>query len=947
MNRSDGGIPTIAQIRLTAAMKKHWIIFMLSLVVSVQACNFVEKKPTIRIAFSQCVGSDAWRQTMLEEMRRELSFHPDVEFIYRDADNSNERQIEQLHELRSMRPDLIIVSPNEAEPLTPVVDQIFQHGIPVIVTDRKTSSGLYHAYVGADNYEIGYMAGQYLARRLGYVGTISEITGLPGSSATIERQRGFHEALKSYAGIRLKTQINGQWLIDVAKRRAAQQMADLSQSDAIFAYNDQMGFGTYQALRKAALKHPIKIVGVDALPGDNNGLQFVSEKVLDASMLYPTGGKECIQTAMAILTGQPYQRENTLSTLVVDSSNVQLMKLQTDKIISQQADIDKQQGLFAEQQQIFSNQQRVLNILVVSLVLAVVFAGIAFYSLKANWEKNKQLEHQNHEILDQQQRILEMTNEVEQATEAKINFFTNISHEFKTPLSLILVPLEELQKNSRLGEEPHRLLALIKRNALILQHLVSQLIDLRRVGYEGLHIKAKRQNMLLFCHNVVQCFRPLAQQRAVNLRLENQVADTTLWFDEDMIEKLLYNLLSNAFKFTPSQGEVVLRIGRPSVAENMLEIQVADTGEGIAERDIVHLFEPFYQGENHAKGSGIGLALCKEIAALHHGTITVHSKQGAGTTVTVCLPKGDGHLNAEERATLPPTETMNNVREAEPLLATLDPEIALVKEHGLYGATDFDTVKPHSVLIVEDHAEMRKFLAEKLAEQFTVFTASNAKEGLDQAYAQVPDLIISDVLMPGELGTVFAKKLKADVRTATIPIVLLTARGSEEQVLTGLDTLADAYLTKPFNMDYLLGTVSNLINNRMLLHHHFSSDAVELRPNAKAAPADRRFLNELAALVEENISNSKLNVDFIAERLAISRIQLYRKVKSLLACSINDYVSIRRLRKAKLLLQQGIPINHVAYQSGFSSPAYFSTAFKGKYGISPSVFKKNLLEATP
>lgn len=925
---------------ISKTMGKLRIILCLTMLL--QACGLSEHKPAFRIAFSQCVGSDAWRQTMLEEMRRELSFYPDVEFIYTDANNSNERQIQQLSELRSMRPDLIIVSPNEAEPLTPVVDEIFQSGIPVIVTDRKTASGQYHAYVGADNYKIGFMAGQYIAAQLGQRGTVSEVTGLPGSSATIERQRGLHDALKAYPDIRLAHQINGQWLIDVARAQVTQLVGQLAATDAIFAYNDQMAFGTHQALREHLPGNQVKIVGVDALPGNNNGLQFVAEKVIDASMLYPTGGKECIQTAMAILQEKPYERENILGTLVVDRSNVQLMKLQTDKIISQQQDIDKQQVLFAEQQQIFSSQQRVLNILVVSLVLAVVFAGISFYSLKANWEKNKQLEHQNHEILGQQQRILQMTKEVKQATEAKINFFTNISHEFKTPLSLILVPLEELLKKGKLPEGTLHSLALIKRNALSLQHLVSQLIDLRRAGYEGLQIKAKPQSLLLFCNNVVQCFRPLAQQKGINLRLENDALETTLWFDEDLMEKLLYNLLSNAFKFTPQGGDIVLQLAR-STADDQLAIKVIDNGEGIADSDLVHLFEPFYRGENHAHGSGVGLALCKEIVSLHHGHIELHSKKGMGTTVCIRLPRGNDHLSAaiSQQAEVPaggPDSYSSAVHL--PLLNT-DPE--LHEATPVPGCDEKQhVVHDHSVLIVEDHIELRQFLADKFAERFTVFTAADAREGFRKAVETLPDIVLSDVLMPRELGTDLLRKLKADVRTATIPVVLLTARGTDEQIRAGLEAKADAYLTKPFNMNHLLTVVQNLISNRQILQHHFSSEVAELRAPSDIAITDKRFLNELAAVVEENIANSDLNVDYLCEHLAITRIQLYRRVKTLLDCSINDYISGRRLKKARTLLQQDVPINSVAYQTGFSTPAYFSTAFKNKYGMSPSTFKKSL-----
>ena len=922
---------------------------ILLLALCAQACGLVDKKPIYRIAFSQCVGDDAWRQTMLEEMRRELSFYPDVEFIYRDANNSSDRQIQQLHELLGMEPDLIIVSPNEAEPLTPVVDEIFRSGIPVIVTDRKTSSGLYHAYVGADNYEVGFLAGQYLANKLQGKGVISEVTGLPGSSAAIERQKGFHAALKPFPHVVLHEYINGRWLIDEARAQVEQRIDALAASDAIFAYNDQMALGTYQALQEAIPDNDIKIVGVDALPGDRNGLQFVADRMLDASMLYPTGGKECIQTAMAILQDRPYQRENILGSLVVDSANVQLMKLQADKIIDQQADIDEQQQLFAEQQRIFSNQQRVLNILVVSLVLAIVFAGISFYSLKANWDKNKQLEHQNQEILGQQQRILEMTKAVEEATEAKINFFTNISHEFKTPLSLMVVPIEELLGNAKLPESTHRSLRLIKKNALILQHLVSQLIDLRRVGYEKLQLKAKEGNITLFCSHIVQSFRPLAQRKSINFRLESDLRHALLWFDEDLMEKLLYNLLSNAFKFTPASGEIVLRLRELPVEHNEIEIQVTDTGEGIADADIAHLFEPFYQGENHVRGTGIGLSLCKEITALHHGHIAVQSQQGQGTTVTVALPRGHGHLQAEEKtAAQPTTDTAVDVDQCETAS-----HLSLLT-HGMEAGeptpmpenpADSSPVKEHSILIVEDHPDMRQFLAEKMSAHFTVYTAAHARAGFDMAHEQLPDLIISDVLMPGELGTALAEKLKADIRTATIPIILLTARGTDEQVATGLSTLADAYVTKPFNMDHLIAQVNNLLENRRLLHRHYSCDVAEFQPVSNLSVIDRRFLNELAALVEENIANSEMNVDYLCEQLALSRIQLYRKVKSLLDCSVNDYIAARRLRKAAVLLQQGEAINSVAYQTGFSSPAYFSTAFKNKYGASPSSFKKNVAAA--
>ncbi len=909
----------------------------LLVVLGLQSCYMQDNKPRLTIAFSQCVGDDAWRKTMLEEMKRELSFHPNVDFIYRDAENSSEKQILQLHELITFEPDIIIVSPNEAEPLTPIIDEIFRSGTPIVVTDRKTSSGLYHAYVGADNYEIGYMAGQYLANQLRYKGRISEVTGLPGSSATIERQKGFHTALAAYPEIQLVEKINGQWLIDKAKEGARERRDQLLSSDAIFAYNDQMALGVHQALTEKSPFYPVKIMGVDALPGENNGMQFVSENILYASMLYPTGGKESVRTAMAILTGDAYQRDNILNTLVVDSSNVELMRLQTDKIISQQRDIDHQQALYATQQKIFSNQQRVLHVLVVSLVLAVVFAGISFYSLKANWEKNKTLETQNNEILGQQEQIMAMTRQVEEATEAKINFFTNISHEFKTPLSLMLVPLEELIKNNRLSEETLRSLTLIKKNTLTLEHLVSQLIDLRRVGYENVVVKAQKQNLLVFCNNIVQAFRPLARKKNINLRLENHVQDAVLWFDRDLMEKVMYNLLSNAFKFTPEKAGIVMKILSPVDKPAHIQIQLCDEGYGISPHDIDHIFDPFYRSGHHANGSGIGLALCKEIIELHHGTIDVESQVDIGTTIVIHLPLGDHVFREEEKDYTQIDEREQALLEIDKILAVLEHESCEAEDDGL--PADFP-IGEYTILIIDDHEGLLNFLSKKLSGYYTVCTASNAREGLEQAHRQVPDLIISDVLMPGELGTEMVRKLKADVRTAHIPVILLTARDSDEQKLAGLDSLADAYMTKPFKMDHLLVMVRNLIANRKSLQNYFSSDTVDLQPQSALSITDKQFLNELNAVIDENLGNNNLNVDLICDRLSVSRIQLYRKAKSLMDYSINDFIIAKRLKKSKSLLAQDIPVNIVAYQCGFSSPAYFSTAFKGKYGVSPSAFKK-------
>ncbi|RZL16334.1 MAG: histidine kinase, partial [Pedobacter sp.] len=436
---------------MTAKFDPFSRVFILILIVMLFGCSEKKKETEYVIGFSQCVGSDLWRKTMLEEMKMELSLHPNARLLFKDANNSSSKQVTQIGDLLKMNVDLLIVSPNEARPLTPIVEQAYRSGIPVVVIDRKTSSSSYTAYVGADNYQIGNMAGQYVSGLLKGKGNIIEIMGLPGSSPTIERERGFAHGLRKTEGIKITHQIYGDWLKSHAERELYKMREALQQTDLIFAHNDQMAAAASEVIGRLGIKHKIAIVGIDALPGQGGGLQMIDSKAIDASMLYPTGGREAIATAFRILKKETILKENILQSVVIDSSNVQSMKLQWNKIISQQRDIERQQYLLSEQRSLFNNQQIILNVTVVTLVLSVVFGGLAFFSLLENRKINKSLEANNLEILDQRNKLIALSKTAEEATEAKLNFFTNISHEFRTPLTLILSPLDDLINNEKIN----------------------------------------------------------------------------------------------------------------------------------------------------------------------------------------------------------------------------------------------------------------------------------------------------------------------------------------------------------------------------------------------------------------------------------------------------------------------------------------------------------------
>lgn len=906
-------------------------LFFTLVILCITGCKEDNKKATYTIGFSQCVGSDLWRKTMLDEMKTELSLHPGANFVYADAENSSDVQISQVKKMLTDGIDLLIISPNEAQPLTPIVEEAYNKGIPVIVIDRKTSSSLYTAYVGADNYQVGKLAGEYVASTsVGQVNLL-EVMGLPGSSPAIERDRGFMDGIRKSTNIHV-SKIYGDWLKQHAK--AQLRKSQLANVNAIFAQNDQMASGAREVLNNLHLPSSIKVYGVDALPGNGGGLQMVANKTINASVLYPTGGKEAIMTAFRILNREPFSRENILQSLVIDSTNVKLMQLQWNKIESQQKDIEKQQLLLADQQAIYKSQQIVLDIIIITLVLAIIFGGLAFYSLTENRKINKSLEAKNNEIISQRNQLIEMSAKAEAATEARLNFFTNISHEFRTPLTLMLSPLQDLLANDKISSLAGKNLRLVQQNAFRLLKLVNQLIDYRKIEIDKQTIKASENNLVDFVHEIVEAFRVYAQKKNVKLYFISPEKDIKAWFDVNMLDKVFFNLMSNAIKFCNEDGRIKVTVRKNDA--NFVSIDVEDNGIGMSPEDTALVFDQFYQADNGPiTGSGIGLSLSKEIVLFHHGDIEVKSQKWKGTTFTVTLPLGSDHLNAMEKSYS--RNDWSDLAEKSKIYQGDFSRITVENSQSF-----LEGPREHSILIIEDNPDLLQYLRDKFSENFEVYIANNGTAGITKAFDHVPDLIISDVVLPGVSGKELSKTLKSDVRTSHIPIILLTAQGSVEHQISGVQSLADLYITKPFNFDYLSASVRNLIDNRVLLKEHFTSDISPTEKLNISKKLDKKFLNDFAGIVEQNLANENFSVDDICKVIGISRVQLYRKVKALLDCSITDYILNRRLKKATYLLNnESLTISEITYMVGFSNPNYFSTVFKAKYGCTPSDFKKS------
>ncbi|MGE8290375.1 MAG: substrate-binding domain-containing protein [Sphingobacterium sp.] len=905
-------------------------ILILLLFLGCQSAN--QKKKRV-IAFSQCIGNDAWRQTMLEEMKRELSFNPDIEFLYRDAQGNNAVQIDQIRELTKAGIDLLIVSPNEAEPLTPIVDSVFQRKIPVIVTDRKTSSGQYNAYVGADNLAIGKLASQYSQAVLQGKGRVGLVTGLSGTSASIEREKGFMQSISAVSGMQVSAVIHGGWEKNIAYTEMREHIVQMAQSDIIFTFNDQMAMGVKKALDEAQLQKDIKIIGVDALPGPSNGLEQIIQGHMYASMLYPTGGTEAIRTALAIINNQQYRRENILATAVIDRTNAELLALQSQKIQQQQVDIDKRQEFITEQNRIYQNQKNVLNVLVVSLVLAVVFGGISIIVIKSNWEKNKHLELQNGEILSQQKQIVEMNSQIQQAAEIKNNFFTNISHEFKTPLTLILAPIEDLEMRKDLSEDIKEQLSRVKRSAKKLQRLVSDLIDIHRISKAKIKLQVSAVPIDPFIQQVINSFKPLLKKSRISISYINKSMLKEVWIDEYLMEQVLSNLLSNAIKHTATSGRIEISLEENSF-KDYFYLRVLDNGLGIAPIDIEHIFDPFYQGTGSRSGSGIGLAYVKQIVELHHGQITASSKLGHGSIFTLRMPIGNTHYEQEEIIT-----AVSGVKTIFKQQDFLDTEVKSSDKN-----LSFHSNKSKSIMIVEDDDEIRDYLRSILKNDYNLFLARDSHQAGTLMKAHFPDLVLTDIMLPDGSGLDILKDIKTFYQTAHIPVILLSALANEETILEGSLLKADDYITKPFNAALLRARIANMLQSRHQLKEKYSSNVEQFdSPQSDTInESDRRFLNSFSAIVESKLSDQRLSVDDIAGELNLSRVQLYRKVKQLLDCSISEYIVERRLKKAKSLMADGLNINEIYSNVGFSSASYFASAFKKKYGQSPSTFKKEL-----
>ncbi|MEO8853741.1 MAG: substrate-binding domain-containing protein [Ginsengibacter sp.] len=899
------------------------------------SCTRKNGKKEFVIGYSQCTTHDAWRKYMQKEMERELAFHPEIKLIVKDANLNSEKQIEQIQEFMNEKVDLLIASPAGAEAITPIINKVYAKGIPVILVDRGINSEDYTAFIGASNYKVGQEAGTYACSLLKGQGNVLEIGGTDvGSSADIGRHAGFTDVIKQHKGIKYVARISEDWDSDSseAAKNLTDQLIKDSNIQLIYTQNDRIGLGCYNICKKLGIADKIFIIGTDGLPGHNGGIDLVNRGELKATILYPTGGKEAIQTAVNILEHKPYQKQNELFSNIIDSSNVSMMNLQSQKTLSLQNDIERQQNRLEEQIKIYDNQKTFNNILLLALCLVVILGATVYFSWRKNKRITNRLRFQNDEISRQSLQLTEVSAKAEQAHQAKLNFFTNISHEFRTPLTLIFAPLGELISNPRLQKETKQTLQLVEKNVMRLYRLVTQLMDFRKIEFKKMKLTVSENDLVSFVQEIVFSFNPLAKNKNIDLKFFTSERSLFIWFDMGMMDKVIFNIISNAFKFTKENGNIYVSLSKK---ENIAVITIEDDGIGMTREVIDHAFEPFFQGEyENYKGTGLGLALSKELIELHKGSITAKSEKGKGCVFEIKLQMGNSHFEESE-------------------FGEVSEELTSDKEHNIYSRELYDIEsledtedelipKYQTILIIEDNDEMREYLRSRLSHNYTTIEAENSMKALQMAFDNVPDVILSDIVIPGKNGLELTKIFKSDVRTSHIPIILLTAKDQDAQKIEGMEIQADAYITKPFNLVFLQKTIESLIKNREKIKEHYSGEIFSEEKFTVSKKSDRKFLIDFTAIVENNLSNDHFGINDICAEMGITRIQLYRKIKALLNTSVNEYIVTTRLQKAKYYMHhENLTISEIAFKSGFSSAAYFATVFKSKFGVTPSAFKEN------
>lgn len=936
-------------------------IILIMVVSMVYDCS--DNRKQYLVGVSLCADKE-WYSKLHRELEVMGYISDSIDVKIKSANADSKMQIAQIDSFINMGVQLLIVAPNKENDIDAAIERAYKSGIPVILYERKIKSDNYTAFIGCDNYKIGYNMGKYIANELKGKGHIVEIMGRKGSTPTIARSRGFEDALKTCPDMHIVYRDYATWNKNLAGNVMARALRQAKDIDYVFAQSDIMAYGAYLAAKKAVPDNKIKFAGVDGVigvTGETRGIDLVREGILNASYLNPTSGDEVIKIATNILHGKKVKKENDLAASILTPDNVELTLIATrtaDRKMNILTALHRQVDKYEKY-----NERKSLWIWLLALCLASIsLAAVSIY--RSYRTKNRlflQLAKKNDELEKLNREVMELTN-------SRLNFFTNVSHELRTPLTLILDPMERILDDNTLGSKTRHLLNIVNRNAMLLKHLVDDIMDFRKVQAGEMKLNLARFDLAERLREQTDAFYPSAEKKNITLEIDtDHFVRKQITADEDKICRIVSNLIGNAIKYTHVGGSVFVTLA--DTPDGRILISVKDTGIGISEEDSKKVFDRFFQASGNMGGTGIGLAVVKAYTELHHGEATVESKIGEGSDFRIIIP-----CSQEGFAT---ADTLDDSNAPAPTtIDCIDDSNALSADHAAGNAADVpsaDSDKP-KLLVIDDNIDIREYIRTTFAGEYDIMESDNGREGLEMAIKYVPDIVVSDVMMPQMNGMDFCSALKQNPATCHIPVILLTAKVLDDQKIEGYEHGADSYITKPFNSKILRARIENLINSRRMLCSLFAATATgtagkndtsgmtditgsaataltNATVSEEAAPAgtadktdaaaeindtDRKFITQLHRIVEENLTDTDFGVEEISGEVGLSRVQLYRKVKAITGMTVVDLLRKARLNRAKTLLAEtDKSISEISYEVGFSSPSYFTKCYKDEYKILP------------
>lgn len=896
-----------------------WLLLSLSV-----GCD---RKPAFRVAVSQCSGGE-WRDKLNDEMRREALFTDDfnIAIDIKCASDNPDVQVAQLKELVSTHPDVILVSPAESGKVDRAISEIKRSGIPVVVFDRATEHGDYDAFVGADNREVGRQAALYAHSIMDGPIRAVELTGNMRSAPARERKAGFDAAADSISDFEIVAVADALWSGDAAYEVMDSVLALHPDVNLLFAHNDPMAIAAGKRLVELGVRDRIKVIGVDGSP--EVGLKGVMDGSLDATILYPTMGHKIMETALALARGDSVPRHNTSAPIpVINPADAPMYLLQHQALVDETERIVKAKTTFDNLYERHSVQQVYFIVMAVITLLLIVILVLFLRLYRARKRLSDRLASQNDELKS-------LNAEIESASRSKVNFFTNVSHDLRTPLTLIAVSVDRVLSGGNLNDSQRTYIRLADKNARILTRLINQILDFNRYEESSIPLNLSETGVRDMIDEIGSGFRAVANERGIAFDTIVEAPNGfSMALDQEKMERVLYNLISNSFKFTPAGGAVTLRA---AVTEDMatLVCKVEDTGRGMSREELNRLFERhFTNNADNPFGSGIGMTIVQAFVNLHGGRISADSTQGIGTAITFTIPVRH----------VAPVAVPVTVCATEKYLGELE-DIRSVQS-----APDDEAP---TLLVIDDNRDILELVAQLMGDRFTVIRASSGTSGIELAERYVPDIIICDIMMPGIDGLETCRRLKENVATSHVPVLMLTACTLDEHRIRGFANGADMYLTKPFDAVMLLRMVDSLINNRRRVidaFSHTSAAASASRTTVTSGPVadvtvpeiESRFYTRFLEEFNSSISDAGLSVEQLADRLGMNRVQLYRKLKALTSCSPTDLMRRLRLKKTKELLETtDLTVSEIAYKTGFSSVSYFSRCYREAYGVTPSESRK-------